>query len=234
MMIHEKILAILADADAIGKDRTNSQQGFKFRGIDDVYNSLHPLLAKHGVFSTTQVLADRTEERTTKNGGALIYRILTVKFTFFAADGSFVESTILGEGMDSGDKASNKALSIAHKYALLQLLAIPTEDAKDPDAETHFVEPKETKPEPQKPLSAQNPVGKPPEAAMKERSLAIIKQLLLTPEDAEATLEKHGGKKVGDGWQGIKWADVLNDVNSRLAGKVGVSGLMPDDKDIPF
>jgi len=230
MLIHEKILAILADSDAIGKDRTNSQQGFKFRGIDDVYNSLHPLLAKHGVFSTTQVLSDRTEERTTKNGGALIYRILTVKFTFYAADGSSVESTILGEGMDSGDKASNKALSIAHKYALLQLLAIPTEDAKDPDAETHYVEPKTEPPK----LSAQNPIGKPPESAMKERSLAIIKQLALTPEDAEAVLEKHGGKKVGDGWQGIKWAEVLNDVNVRLAGKVGVAGLMPDDEKIPF
>jgi len=231
MLIHEKILAMMADIDPIKKDQKNVQQGFNFRGIDATYNALHPILAKHGVFSTTQVLAERSEERTTKNGGALIYRILTVKFTFYAADGSSVDSIMVGEGMDSGDKASNKALSIAHKYALLQLLAIPTEDAKDPDAETHYVEPK---PEPQKPLSAQNPIGKPPESAMKERSLAIIKQLALTPEDAEAVLEKHGGKKVGDGWQGIKWADVLNDVNLRLAGKVGVAGLMPKDELIPF
>jgi len=133
-MIHEKIIAILADADAISKDRRNQQQGFNFRGIDDVYNALHPLLAKHGVFSTTEVIAERSEERQTAKGGTLIYRILTVRFTFYAADGSHVESVIIGEGMDSGDKASNKAMAVAHKYALLQLLAIPTEDEKDPDA----------------------------------------------------------------------------------------------------
>jgi len=140
--IYAKIGAILTDADAIGKDRTNTQQGFKFRGIDDVYNSLHPLLAKHQVFSTTEVLEERTEERTTKSGSALIYRILRVRFTFYTTDGSSVQCVIIGEGMDSGDKASNKAMAIAHKYALLQLLAIPTEDAKDPDSESHDIVPK--------------------------------------------------------------------------------------------
>jgi len=140
-LIYKKIAAILADSDAIGKDRINNQQGFRFRGIDDVYNSLHPILAKHGVFSTTTVLEDRTEERQSARGGTLIYRILKVQFTFFAEDGSFVQSVVIGEGMDSGDKASNKAMAIAHKYALLQLLAIPTEDAKDPDSESHEVLP---------------------------------------------------------------------------------------------
>ena len=141
-LIYKKIAAILADSDAIGKDRINNQQGFRFRGIDDVYNSLHPILAKHGVFSTTTVLEDRTEERQSARGGTLIYRILKVQFTFYAEDGSFVQSVVIGEGMDSGDKASNKAMAIAHKYALLQLLAIPTGDAKDPDAESHEVLPK--------------------------------------------------------------------------------------------
>ncbi len=54
--------------------------------------------------------------------------------------------------MDSGDKASNKALSIAMKYALLQVFCIPTEDAKDPDADSPKPLPKpvtiETKPNP--------------------------------------------------------------------------------------
>lgn len=145
--IHEKIIAIMAESDAIAKGRRNQQQGFNFRGIDDVYNSLHPLLAKHGVFSTTEVIEERTEERTTKSGSALIYRMLKVKFHFYAADGSTVESVIIGEGMDSGDKASNKAMAVAHKYALLQLLAIPTEDAKDPDMESHEVAPRR-EPEP--------------------------------------------------------------------------------------
>lgn len=191
-LIHEKIIAIMADADAIGKDRRNQTQGFNFRGIDDVYNSLHPILAKHGVFSTTQVLAERSEERQTAKGGNLIYRILTVKFTFFCADGSSVESIITGEGMDSGDKASNKALAIAHKYALLQLLAIPTEDSKDPDAESHEVKgkatPQATKPITQapsttpqaKPLSNTNPLGTPSEAGLMQRCADLAHELDLT------------------------------------------------------
>lgn len=142
MMIHEKIIAVMKDTEAISKDSKNTQQGFMFRGIDSVYNALHPVLAKHGVFSTTEVISERSEDRTTKSGSALIYRILTVRFTFFAADGSSVSSVITGEGMDSGDKASNKAMAVAHKYALLQLLAIPTEDAKDPDQESHEVAPR--------------------------------------------------------------------------------------------
>ncbi|MPM87502.1 hypothetical protein SDC9_134598 [bioreactor metagenome] len=88
------------------------------------------------MFTVPTVLAERTEERQTRNGGNLIYRILTMKYTFFASDGSSVEAVVIGEGMDSGDKAGNKGMAIAHKYALLQTLCIPTEDMIDPDSET--------------------------------------------------------------------------------------------------
>lgn len=221
-MIHEKIIAILADADAIAKDRKNQQQGFNFRGIDDVYNALHPILAKHGVFSTTEVIAERTEERQTKSGGNLIYRILTVKFTFYAADGSHVESVMIGEGMDSGDKASNKAMAIAHKYALLQLLAIPTEDAKDPDAETHHVVARSTPqatPQPAK-LGPQAPIGKTPEDGMKQRCADIIAQIGIDKDTARSIYLAHGGKAVvkDDGQKaitGIDWAGVLAELTNR-------------------
>jgi hypothetical protein len=135
MRIFEAMAEVMRDVDAIGKNQKNQQQGFKFRGIDDVYNAVHPILAKHGVFTVPTVLAERTEERQTRNGGNLIYRILTLKYTFFAADGSSVEAVVIGEGMDSGDKAANKGMAIAHKYALLQTLCIPTEDMIDPDSQ---------------------------------------------------------------------------------------------------
>ena len=44
--------------------------------------------------------------------------------------------------MDSGDKATNKAMSIAFKYACFQTFCIPTEEMVDPDAECHEVKPK--------------------------------------------------------------------------------------------
>lgn len=137
--IYSSMACIMADIDAVGKNQKNQQQGFKFRGIDDIYNAVHPILAKHGVFTVPTVLSERSEERTTTRGGNLIYRILTMKYTFFASDGSSVDSVVIGEGMDSGDKAANKAMSVAHKYALLQALCIPTEEMVDPDKESFEV-----------------------------------------------------------------------------------------------
>jgi hypothetical protein len=133
--IHEAIATIMADIDAVAKNQKNQQQGFKFRGIDDVYNAVHPILARHGVFTIPTVLSERTEERQTNRGGNLIYRILTIKYTFYSSDGSSLDATVIGEGMDSGDKAASKAMAIGHKYALLQALCIPTEDMVDPDSE---------------------------------------------------------------------------------------------------
>ena len=133
--IYQAMAEVMKDVEAIGKDQQNKSQGFKFRGIDDVYNAVHPIFAKHGVFTVPTVLDERTEERSTRSGGNLIYRILTMKYTFFASDGSSVEAVVIGEGMDSGDKGANKGMAIAHKYALLQTLCIPTEDMVDPDSE---------------------------------------------------------------------------------------------------
>ncbi len=139
LTIYDLIPIIMSDCGPIAKTQTNQQQGFKFRGIDDAYNHLQPLLAKYGVFTVPRVI-DRSEAvRTTKAGGQLIHRRLTVEFKFFATDGSFVECVIDGEAMDSGDKASSKALAIAHKYALLQVFCIPTAEEKDPDFKSHEV-----------------------------------------------------------------------------------------------
>ncbi|RFU95065.1 single-stranded DNA-binding protein [Sphaerochaeta halotolerans] len=146
--IYEAMSAILVDVDAIGKNQKNQQQGFRFRGIDDVYNTVHPIFARHGVFTVPTVIAERSEERTTNRGSNLIYRILTIKYTFYATDGSCFESVVIGEGMDSGDKAANKAMAVAHKYALLQALCIPTIDMVDPDSESHQVRKKQGPQEP--------------------------------------------------------------------------------------
>jgi hypothetical protein len=136
-LIHEKMVAISKQIGAISKDEKNQQQRFNFRGIDTVYNELHNILAENEVFSLPEVIHQTHEERKTKSGGNLIYRILTIEYTFYASDGSSVTATVIGEGMDSGDKASNKAMSIGHKYALIQAFAIPTQEKKDPDSESH-------------------------------------------------------------------------------------------------
>ena len=137
----------MREIGAIGKDSTNAQQGFKYRGIDAVYNALNPVMAKYGLFITPEIIDHKREERTstkTYNNQTkvttLLYSIVTIRYTVFAPDGSSVQMTVIGEGMDSGDKATNKAMSIAMKYAMFQLFMIPTE-AVDPDGECHNVDP---------------------------------------------------------------------------------------------
>lgn len=142
MNICKAIVATMADIGAIGKNTKNTQQGFMFRGIDAVMNALQPAMLKNNIFVVPEVLEQTREERQTAKGGTLIYSILKMKFTFFADDGSNISAVVIGEGMDSGDKASNKAMSIAFKYACFQVFCIPTEEMKDPDAECHEVKPK--------------------------------------------------------------------------------------------
>lgn len=127
----------------IGKDRKNAQQGFNFRGVDDVYAALAPLLAEHKLLVLPNVTGREASERTTKSGGTLFCVTLTVRYDFVSAeDGSIASATVCGEGMDSGDKATSKALSIAFKYAAFQVFCIPVEGMPDPDEESHQVAPK--------------------------------------------------------------------------------------------
>lgn len=143
MDIYQTIIKVMGDLEAVKKNKYNAIQKFNFRGIDDVYNALHPLCAKYGMFSIpTNVFDEKTEERQTRNGGNLVYRLFKVEYTFFASDGTFVKAVVPGEGMDSGDKGTAKAMSSAHKYALLQIFSIPTDDIQDTDTSDEDAFPK--------------------------------------------------------------------------------------------
>lgn len=144
MNIYEAICSVMNDVGAIGKNTKNTQQGFMFRGIDAVMNALQPALIKNHIFVVPEVLEQTREERQSQKGGLLIYSICKIRYTFYAEDGSNVTAIVIGEGMDSGDKATNKAMSIAFKYACFQVFCIPTEEMKDPDAECHEVKPQKT------------------------------------------------------------------------------------------
>ena len=155
--IYQALTAINKEVEAIKKDQTNTQQGFKYRGIDQVMNDLHSLFAKHEVLITSEVLNSFREERVNKNGTCLIWTIIDYKFTFTANDGTTISSTARGEAMDSGDKGSNKCISVALKYVLFNMFLIPTEEMKDPDAESHDVAPKTAKSPVQQPVAPKGP-----------------------------------------------------------------------------
>lgn len=129
--IFELIPKIMKEIGSIGKNRKNQQQGYSFRGIDDAYNALAGPLADNGVFIVPEVLDTTREQWQTKAGGNMFSVMLKAAFTFFAPDGSSIRAVTAGEGMDTGDKATNKAMSAALKYAMLDVFCIPTEEPKD-------------------------------------------------------------------------------------------------------
>lgn len=144
--IYSLIPKIMAEIDPIAKEQVNDKQRYKFRGIDDVYNSIQRVLAKHGVFTVPTIIGRHREPVTSGTGSKGWLTLNQYRFRFYALDGSFVEAEADGEGIDYGDKGSNKCAAIAHKYALLQVFMIPTDDLTDPDSQSHDLRPQQGSP----------------------------------------------------------------------------------------
>jgi len=126
--------------DGIGKGKKNKEQGYQYRGIDDVYNSLSILLANAGLCIMPRIKSREQTLRQTRDNKPLFSVVVEADFDFIAAaDGSKHTVTVWGEAMDMVDKATNKAMSAAYKYACLQTFCIPTEGDNDADGNTPAV-----------------------------------------------------------------------------------------------
>ena len=178
----------------IAKDRKNQQQGFMFRGIDAVYNALAPALVKHGLLILPRITSRTVTERATKSGGALFYVVVEAEFDFVSTeDGSKHTVKTYGEAMDSGDKATNKAMSIAYKYAAFQAFCIPTEDtAIDADATAHNVA---SQPRNNQPQSDQQQ-SKQPLDTLEGQTLNAVAQWLSEGLTVEHVAERLGSKYI--------------------------------------
>ena len=142
MNVYQAINAVQAELAKIGisKSSRNTQgAGYNFRGIDAVYNTMSSIMADKGLCIIPRMLSRTCEERQSKSGGALFYVTVEAEFDLVSVDGSKHTARTFGEAMDSGDKATNKAMSAAYKYMAFQTFAIPTEGDNDADAHTHEV-----------------------------------------------------------------------------------------------
>jgi len=143
MKVYQAINAVQTELAKVGiskSSRNNLGSGYNFRGIDAVYNVLSSIMAQNGLCIIPRMLTRTCEERTSKSGGALFYVTVEAEFDLVSAeDGSKHTARTFGEAMDSGDKATNKAMSAAYKYMAFQTFAIPTEGDNDADAHTHEV-----------------------------------------------------------------------------------------------
>lgn len=126
--IHQAIIGMMRELKSIDKTQKNSGSGgYMFRGIDDVYNFVHPHLCKWGVYLSSEILDESHVKGQTSTGKAMNVCILRMRYKLTAEDGTFATTEVSGEGSDSNDKSTAKALSMAYKYAFFQLLCIPVE-----------------------------------------------------------------------------------------------------------
>ncbi len=166
----------------VAKSRSNQQQGYKFRGIDDIYNALAPELAKHKLCILPEVMERSFEERQTARGNAIFYVTVRVRFDFISAeDGSIHEVVTLGEAMDTADKATNKAMSAAYKYAAMMAFCIPTV-GDDSETETHETRPKAPPPPP---ASNTRSIAPPHDPVTTDTSIPLSKLPLRDPITGE-------------------------------------------------
>lgn len=135
--VHQALAAVMRGVTAVAKRDHNNQGGYSFRGIDAVVNAVGPVLREHGVIVVPIVeSSDYSTVEVGRNRTQMGYVRVTVTYRWYGPDGDHIDTRTIGEAMDSGDKAAPKAMSVAFRTALLQALALPT-DEPDPDAHTY-------------------------------------------------------------------------------------------------
>ena len=215
--VYAAINAVQREIAVTGISKSNTTTGgakFKFRGIDDVYNALSPIMAKHDLIIAPRYSNRELVERKSSNGNSLFYITVTGHFNFISAlDGSKHTVTTFGEAMDSGDKGTNKAMAIAHKYALLQVFAIPTEGDNDPDNYTH---------EPQPYQGNQTHVGQAQRMSRPPLRVAPIEYIAIT--------DANGKPKTSDGRRVFSSEQFQDLEQAILSGEYAVGKFMNSEK----
>ena len=128
--IYQLMALVMNDVRDVGKNGFNDHQKYKFRGVDDFIGALAQPLRDHGVFMMTEILDFQTSVR-----GKMNATHMRVAFHFYGPAGDKVTATTLGEASDTADKASNKAMSAALKYALMQTFMIPVDSGSLDDGD---------------------------------------------------------------------------------------------------
>lgn len=134
--VFELIARVMSEVQAVGKNDRNNQQGYNFRGIDAVINAAGPAFRKHGVVPVPMLEQATYRDVQTSTGKPSRECTVQVRYRFYGPAGDYVDAIVPGESMDFGDKGAPKAMSVAYRIALLQLLAIPTHEP-EPDSQSY-------------------------------------------------------------------------------------------------
>lgn len=134
------VIHTMNKVQGVAKKDKNQSQGFSFRGIDAVMNAVGPAIREAGGFISPTVLEKSNEQVPSRNGGSLSVVRLTVQYSVYGDEGDPISGVVVAEAFDSGDKATAKAMSVAYRTFLLQLLCLPT-DEPDPDSHSYEIAP---------------------------------------------------------------------------------------------
>lgn len=134
--IHALVATIKANVGAVGKTNRNQDQGYDFRGVDDVVNAVAPLLNEHRVIvAPVSTVASHRDVQTSRGKPARECTV-TVTYRWTGPAGDHLDTQVAGEAMDQGDKGAAKAQSVAYRTCLIQTLNLPTHE-RDPDHDTY-------------------------------------------------------------------------------------------------
>lgn len=209
--IYELMPQLMGRIGAISKDRKNPV-GFKYRGIEDALNHLQPALIELGLtveIECRNIVTEHFIEKGEKKDRLQFHTILLMDVTFVARDGSKSKRTSAGEGLDTaGDKATNKAMAAAFKYAVFLGLCIPVEDGTLSDSDATGSKSDEpvapTVPViPMLPTIPNLPGGvSAPDAGpriadtIRDQIIALITSLDMPMDVVQAIIRKHGAEKL--------------------------------------
>lgn len=124
--VHQAVLDVMAAVGSVGKG--SMQQGFHFRGIDAILNSVSPAMQAHGLTIHPAKVEHRRGEKAFSGGNKGSQIDLIVDYVFTGPDGSSFTTQVAAEATDTNDKATAKAMSVALRTCLIQTFAIPTEE----------------------------------------------------------------------------------------------------------
>lgn len=149
--LHEALSKAIADCgEGVSKDK--KAQGYNFRGIDQVLNFLNPIMARHQLALVPHNIVDaEVIERQTRNGGAMYFARAKIMFRLYHASGEELPVMVWSEASDVSDKALNKVMSVAWKYAAIQTFCIPVEDVADENPNREDMAPTRPLPPPEQP-----------------------------------------------------------------------------------
>lgn len=126
--IHQAINAVMRHVTEVRKSQRNSHFGFEFRGIEQVMEATAPAFREHGIVGPVPKLLKVTRLEAKENGTKDPITFVEVEYTFYGPAGDSIVAVVPGEAKDT-----IKAMSIAERIALIQVLHIPTAH-RDADA----------------------------------------------------------------------------------------------------